>query len=94
MKFVRLDGAYLGDLVYEFHCPGCEYDHFIRVIGEGSNWKVTGVEDDAPTVTPSILVHGKYRCHSFIKNGKIQYLNDCTHHLVGKTIDIPDFDEI
>jgi hypothetical protein len=26
------------------------------------------------------------RCHSFVANGQIQFLNDCTHKLVGKTV--------
>lgn len=25
-------------------------------------------------------------CHSFIKDGKIQFLNDCTHELAGQTV--------
>jgi hypothetical protein len=29
-------------------------------------------------------------CHSFITDGKIQYLNDCTHHLRGQTIELPE----
>jgi len=29
-----------------------------------------------------------YICHSFIRDGKIQFLNDCTHKLAGKTIDL------
>lgn len=29
-------------------------------------------------------------CHSFIKEGMIQYLSDCTHDLRGKTIEIPN----
>lgn len=32
-------------------------------------------------------------CHSFITNGRIQFLNDCTHALAGQTVDLPDFDE-
>lgn len=32
-------------------------------------------------------------CHSFVRNGKIQYLNDCTHKLAGKTIDLLDEEE-
>ena len=32
-------------------------------------------------------------CHSFITNGKIQYLSDCTHKLAGQTIDLSDEDE-
>lgn len=30
-------------------------------------------------------------CHTFITNGKIQYLSDCTHDLAGKTIELEDF---
>lgn len=29
------------------------------------------------------------RCHSFITDGKIQFLNDCNHELAGKTVDLP-----
>lgn len=29
-------------------------------------------------------------CHSFITDGKIQFLGDCTHDLVGQTVDLPD----
>lgn len=31
-------------------------------------------------------------CHSFVTDGRIQFLNDCTHSLAGQTADIPDFD--
>lgn len=30
------------------------------------------------------------RCHSFITNGSIQYLSDCSHELAGKTIELPE----
>ena len=32
-------------------------------------------------------------CHSFITDGKIQFLGDCTHHLAGKTVELPDVDQ-
>ena len=32
------------------------------------------------------------RCHSFITNGRIQFLADCTHALAGQTVDLPDWD--
>lgn len=28
-------------------------------------------------------------CHVFVENGKIRFLDDCTHELAGKTVDIP-----
>ncbi|CCF19162.1 conserved protein of unknown function [Pseudorhizobium banfieldiae] len=31
-------------------------------------------------------------CHSFVTDGKIQFLNDCTHELAGQTVDLPDFE--
>lgn len=33
---------------------------------------------------------GKYVCHSFITDGRIQFLDDCTHELKGQTVDLPD----
>ncbi|CAD5236032.1 hypothetical protein PP187_gp043 [Klebsiella phage vB_KvM-Eowyn] len=29
-------------------------------------------------------------CHSFITDGKIQYLGDCTHRFAGQTLDLPE----
>lgn len=31
------------------------------------------------------------RCHSFVTDGRIQFLSDCTHGLAGQTVDMPDF---
>lgn len=36
------------------------------------------------------LVHVTFCCHSFVTNGKIQFLNDCTHDLKGQTIELPE----
>ena len=32
-------------------------------------------------------------CHSFVTDGQIQFLGDCTHKLVGQTVPLPPFDE-
>ena len=32
-------------------------------------------------------------CHSFVNNGRIQFLLDCTHHLAGQTVNLPPFNE-
>lgn len=29
-------------------------------------------------------------CHSFVTDGRIQYLNDCTHEMAGKTVDLEE----
>lgn len=31
-----------------------------------------------------------FRCHSWVRDGMIQFLNDCTHKLAGQTVPIPD----
>lgn len=33
------------------------------------------------------------RCHSYVREGKIEYLDDCTHALKGKTIALPPWAE-
>lgn len=32
-------------------------------------------------------------CHSFVTDGRIQFLSDCTHALAGQTVDLPDLAE-
>jgi hypothetical protein len=31
-------------------------------------------------------------CHSFVTDGRIRFLGDCTHSLAGQTVDLPDFE--
>lgn len=31
-------------------------------------------------------------CHSFVRAGRIQFLDDCTHALAGQTVDLPEID--
>lgn len=31
------------------------------------------------------------RCHSFVRDGQIQFLNDCTHSLRGRTVPLEPF---
>ncbi len=79
-----------------FFCPGCDEVHSVR----DDVWTVTG-EGDKLTIQHSILRTKKYSddrknivCHSFVTEGSIQFLNDCTHELRGKTVklsDLPDW---
>ena len=73
-----------------FYCRGCGTNHYFD-----SRW--TFNEDyEKPTFSPSLLVEiGHYPnpndiCHSFVTDGKMQYLNDCTHSLAGKTVEMLD----
>jgi len=74
---------------YWFWCPGCEYSHAFTV----PPWKFNG-DLQKPTFTPSLLCNASYpqsRCHSFVREGKIQFCNDCHHKLAGKTVPLPEF---
>lgn len=87
-----------GNKGFHFHCPGCGHAHGVYV--EGVNvpiWSYNG-NLNSPTFEPSILCTYEYGeqkekriCHSFVRNGQIQYLDDCTHHLKGQIVDLPDF---
>lgn len=83
-----------GDRVYIW-CPGCHENHWVNT-GPGG-WTFDG-NVERPTFSPSILVEwgnqpGDRRCHSFVRGGRIQFLNDCTHGLRGQTVDLPDIGE-
>ncbi len=87
--------------IYLFHCPGCQYGPWFSTSGfipsqrkedikpVGPVWTWNG-DEEKPTVRASILVQGQYRCHSFITDGKIQFLADSSHELKGQTVDLPD----
>lgn len=58
------------------------------------NWSWNG-DIDKPTLKPSILTtyqHGEitYRCHSFVNDGVIQFLSDCTHDKANTIIELMD----
>lgn len=87
-----------------FWCPGCDGAHIVRVEGEGRpRWGFNG-NHEKPTFTPSILVtyNGTDAgiddappavCHSFVTDGQIRFLTDCTHDLAGQTVTLGPFDD-
>lgn len=91
---IKLD-EHLPDARYGFKCPGCKGFHQIPT--EGPNAWGWNKSLDKPTFTPSILVRfpqGKDKadlvCHSFVTDGRIQFLGDCAHHLANKTVPLED----
>ena len=84
-----------GGKVYVFHCPGCQYSHPVEVDAPGgAGWTWNG-SMERPTFSPSLLVNKdapEQRCHSFVRDGRIEFLSDCFHVLAGKTVDIPEWE--
>jgi len=33
-----------------------------------------------------------YICHSFVRDGRIEFLSDCTHAFAGQTVELPEID--
>lgn len=75
-----------GTFKWMVFCPACKCGH-----GLDSRWTFNG-NYDKPTFSPSLLIQGhlgsdKYgTCHSFIRDGMIQFCSDSTHELSGKTV--------
>lgn len=40
---------------------------------------------------PGVGTGGTIVCHSFVTDGRIQFLGDCTHSLAGQTVDLPEW---
>lgn len=87
-----------------FWCPGCNEPHAVKIAGPAA-WGYNG-NPDAPTFTPSVKVmwpanpdaiagfemwRAERVCHSYVTDGQIQFLSDCTHPLAGQTVPLPDF---
>ena len=87
-----------------FWCPGCDSAHGLRVrVPANENgpasWEFNG-NYDRPTFRPSILVTmpdpnrpgvNLEVCHSYVTDGRIQFLGDCSHQYAGATLDLPDW---
>lgn len=82
-----------GGVLYLFYCPGCKENHPFEVNAVNNGWTWNG-SMDKPTFSPSLLVNadGPRRCHSFVREGKIEFLGDCQHSLAGKTVELPDWE--
>lgn len=88
-----------GEVRLTFWCAGCNCRHVVRIVSEGGGdvgcWGWNG-DMLNPTFTPSIKVEwfwGQKQeprvCHSFVEDGNIRYLGDCTHEFAGQTFRLP-----
>ena len=78
-------------------CPACGFEHAFRVDLEGHGrhahdvWEFDGNYEN-PTFSPSMLSNKdrtdqhKPLCHSFLREGVWQFLDDCTHDMAGSHV--------
>lgn len=88
------------EVIWEGEKQGGAHMLPITYPGNGrTQWTFSG-SVESPTLSPSILsqmgtrrVHGEdlpaLVCHSFMVDGQMQFLGDCTHALVNQTIPLP-----
>lgn len=83
------------------YCPGCKREHCFapKNSPDVSGWSWNG-SMEKPTFAPSMLVtcgpfpeHSSRPghtdiCHSFVREGHIEFLGDCTHELKGQTVEL------
>lgn len=90
--------AHLVEHTLFIFCPGCNKVHAVNINDSEDQTKVCWKWNkslEKPTLSPSLLVKrwDGVVCHSFVKDGMIHFLNDCTHELRGKTVELPDYPE-
>lgn len=77
------------------YMPGVPCHILIHLEGPSPVWTWNGSKE-RPTFAPSILTRlpwgpesKEIRNHVFVRDGKIQYLGDCTHEFASKTMELP-----
>lgn len=90
----RMTDEFGNHISWLFWCPGCRTHHSFCVqrgpAEKGPVWEFNN-NLDRPTFSPSLLCWGSrpdLRCHLFLRDGKIQYLSDCSHSLKDTVVDL------
>lgn len=65
--------------------------HHVPNYDGGGCWCDFNAEQVAKGEQPSGFQCGV--CHSFVTDGSIQFLGDCTHALAGQTVELPEWPE-
>lgn len=78
--------------------PGPLEYRMIPVILKGTRegthcWSWNG-DTERPTLKPSIpTTSHTMRCHTFVNDGQVQFLSDCSHELSGQTLPLLELEE-
>jgi hypothetical protein len=100
------DGSSAGLTFWCPGCDGW-HQVWTKTARPGGGWGFNG-DLVRPTFSPSVLVtydgpdaDGKdtgfgggppSRCHSFVRNGRIEFLPDCSHALANQTVELPEIE--
>jgi hypothetical protein len=92
-------------MLTKFWCPGCDDLHIVsdawQVTGADETLtispsvlvyerqKLINEDLECPALLAPENITAAPRCHSFVRNGHIEFLSDCTHRLAGQTHKLP-----
>lgn len=63
------------------------------VLIRGNQWPKDEYPEYHKAAHSRVSPGGVTVCHSFVTDGRIQFLGDCTHALAGQTVDLPEWEE-
>lgn len=100
---VKIEPA--GENTWKFWCPGCDSAHVVSdswrvstetatispsVLVHSSKHLINPDLDGAALTAPENITDTP-QCHSFVTDGRIQFLGDSTHVLAGQTVELPEW---
>lgn len=88
------EGKKIHHTQYIYFCPACKHTHAFALKKDGGHHEFN-MDLDNPTVTPSLNQNFTVgnKCHSYIKNGMIEFIYDCDHVMAGQTVPLPEITE-
>jgi hypothetical protein len=101
MKAKAVD-KYPGSPDFVVFCPACQTEHGIWTTERNYNRAIWKFNNSlvSPTFAPSVKITIGHHpqppeiCHFFIRDGKIEYCDDCTHAMAGRTVELPEFNDL
>lgn len=91
-----------------FECPACGCCHFVndkwQFNGDVNRPTVTPsilvrgtrpiTDDEHKRIMAGERIDvPAFVCHSFVRDGRIEYCGDCTHEMRGQVVDLPEWEE-
>lgn len=61
------------------------------ILVRGNQWPKDEFPEYHKATHGRVAPGGETVCHSFVRDGRIQFLGDCTHELAGQVVDLPDW---
>lgn len=75
---------FTGDVERPTLSPSIAARGILGVFDYAGDWTGEWQIDAAGSTIPFV-------CHSFVRDGRIEFLGDCSHSMAGKTVDLPQW---